>query len=169
MPDLDNDGFLYPEDTEERKTETTARAQVIAHINTNHWDFHEETGRDFGRDFVLELSENNFFKNHKIESQIKGTKNPDFIFSDQYLSYPLSVKTINYAMNASSPFVLFVVDTQNEIVYWQSIRDYSNSESDFTEKRKKNKCSISIRIPVENILTKENDSKLCELAKNGHL
>lgn len=159
----------FPKDSSARKIGSAARAIVPATLNTNHWEFHEYTGQDVGCDLVIELIENNEFKNKKIECQIKGTKKLKIIESGTYVSYDFPIKTANYALNGYVPFVLFVVDVENKNVYWLSIKDYASTNLEFSEKLRKNRISVAVNIPITNIFTMENDSELCELAKNGHL
>lgn len=113
-----------PIDCEPRKTGSKARAIVHYKLNAEHWDYREETGNDYGRDCVIELSENDCWNNHKIEGQIKGTRSPEILKREKCFSFPLEVKTINYALNAPGAFVLFYVDVENELVYYLPIQDY---------------------------------------------
>ena len=159
----------FPQDSSQRKIGTRARALVPSKLNPEHWEYHEQTGSDVGCDLIIELSENNEFKNKKIECQIKGTKSPKIINNGKSLSFDFPVITANYALTGYCPFVLFVVDTVKGIVYWESIKDYAEKRADFKNRVEKNKETVSVRIPITNILTLENDSYLCNLAKNGHL
>lgn len=162
--------MIFPQDTSERKIGTRARALVPSKLNANHWEFHEYTGIDVGCDLVIEFSDGNEFKNKKIECQIKGTENPTFVENGSFLSFDFPVKTASYALNGNCPFVLFVVDVKKEIVYWQSIKDYAKSCSDFIQRVEKNKCTVAVRIPVNNVLSNDTgDEHLCKLAKNMHL
>lgn len=68
-----------PIDCEPRKTGSKARAIVHYKLNAEHWDYREETGNDYERDCVIELSENDCWNNHKIEGQIKGTRSPEML------------------------------------------------------------------------------------------
>ena len=107
-----------PKDTYQRKIGTAGRKILYYKLDTDHWDFKEETGNDVGRDSIIELSENDEWKNHKVECQIKGQKSPTLICGGTYVSYPMEIKTILYALGSPVAFVLFVVDITNEIVYF---------------------------------------------------
>ena len=81
-----------PKDDEQRKTGSKGRAVVHYQLDADHWDYREETGNDYGRDCVIELSENNEWQNHKVEGQIKGTIAPKQVNNE--ISFPMPVKTI---------------------------------------------------------------------------
>ena len=89
-----------PIDCKPRKAGSKARAMVHYKLNVEHWDYREETGNDYGRDCVIELSENDCWNNNKIEGQIKGARSPEILKREKCFSFPLEVKTINYALNA---------------------------------------------------------------------
>lgn len=169
MSNVDNFDLVFPKDSSARKISSAARAIVPATLNTNHWEFHEYTGQDVGCDLVIELIENDEFKNKKIECQIKGTKKLRISANGTYVSFDFPVKTANYALNGYVPFVLFLVEVANKTVYWLSIKDYALKNREFVEKLRKNKNSVAVNIPIINIFSMDNDSELCELAKNGHL
>ena len=138
---------MYPEDSVQRRIGDRARQILHYQIDVNNWLFKEETGSDFGRDCILELSEDNQLRNHKIEGQIKGTRSPNFVLDGNFISFPLEVKTVNYAMSSPISFVLFVVDVLNEVVYFQCIQDYFNGNEMFFKKINSQK-TINIRIPI---------------------
>lgn len=157
---------MYPEDSVQRKTGDRGRQIVHYQLDVEHWLFKEETGSDVGRDCILELSENNQFRNHKVEGQIKGTTNPEFILGAEFVSFPLEVKTINYALSATNSFILFVVDVRNEVVYFQCIQDYFKNKEQLLKKLNKQK-TINVRIPTWCTL-RENDELLRSLALKPH-
>lgn len=76
---------------------------------------------------------------------------------------------VSYSAEQFNCQFLLLVDLENETVYWQSIKDYAILNPDFEKRIDKNSTSVRIHIPREQVLTIDNDSKLCELAKNGHL
>lgn len=98
-----------PIDCEPCKMGSKARAIVHYKLNAEHWDYREETGNDYGRDCVIELSENDYWNNHKIEGQIKGTRSPEILKREKCFSFPLEVKTINYAINAHVRLYFFML------------------------------------------------------------
>lgn len=155
---------LFPIDCEQRKTGSKARSIVHYQINSEHWDYREETGNDYGRDCVLELSENNRWTNHKIEGQIKGTRSPTTLKDKMYITFSMETKTINYALGATAAFVLFCVDVINEVVYFLPVQDYFIAHQELFVKLENQQRTINVRMPVTNVLV-ENDDYLCEIAK----
>ena len=92
----------YPKDCSARKIGNKAEAIVnLAFIDLD-FEYRKETGNDVGRDCVLELIEDEEFRNDKIEAQIKGTTNIDKykIFNETAISFSLKISTINYALNS---------------------------------------------------------------------
>lgn len=151
-----------PKDNAKRKTGSRGRAIVHFQIDSNHWDYREETGNDYGRDCVLELSENDEWHNHKVEGQIKGTGSIKVIEEGTYISFPMPVNTIEYALGTSCAFVLFVADTKTNVVYYQCVQDYFIENKNLFGKLEQG--TINIRIPVSQNL-ENGDELLQELAK----
>lgn len=151
-----------PKDDEKRKTGSRGRAIVHFQIDSEHWDYREETGNDYGRDCIIELSENDEWHNHKVEGQIKGTGSIKKIDDGSYISFPMPVRTIEYALGTSTAFVLFVADTKTNDVYFQCVQDYFIENKKLFEKLEQS--TINIRIPVSQNLT-SGDAALQELAR----
>lgn len=143
-----------PKDDVRRKIGSKGRAIVHYVFNADHWDYKEETGGDVGRDCIIELSENDEWLNHKIEGQIKARSKPQYVCGAQFVSYPMEVKTIEYALGASNAFVLFVVDAIREIVYFQCIQDYFMNNRSYYKKL--DQSTINIRIPLDQELSKDD-------------
>lgn len=154
---------VYPKDTEQQKVSRNSARILIYNLDSDHWDYKLEAGNDVGRDCILELAENEQWKNHKIEGQIKGKQKPTEILNGKYISFPLEVKTINYALQSPIAFVLFVVDTTDEVVYYQPIQEYVIANPNLLEKLSSDQQTINIRISKNQIVTKK-DSDLQRLA-----
>lgn len=151
-----------PKDDEKRKTGSRGRAIVHFQIDSEHWDYREETGNDYGRDCVIELSENDEWNNHKVEGQIKGTGSVKKIDDGAYISFPMPVRTIEYALGTPTAFVLFVADTKTNDVYYQCVQDYFIENKKLFERLEQG--TINIRIPVSQNLVL-GDNPLQELAR----
>ena len=151
-----------PKDDEKRKTGSRGRAIVHCQIDSDHCDYREETGNDYGRDCIIELSENDEWHNHKVEGQIKGTGSIKKIDDGAYISFPMPVRTIEYALGTATAFVLFVADTKTNDVYFQCVQDYFIENKKLFEKLEQS--TINIRIPVSQNLT-SGDAALQELAR----
>lgn len=154
---------VYPKDTEQQKISRHSIKILLYTLDSDHWDYKLETGSDVGRDCILELSENDQWKNHKIEGQVKGTQKPVEILNGKYISFPMDVKTINYALQSPIAFVLFVVDTTNEIVYYQPIQQYAIENPGLLHKLSSGQQTVNIRIPKTQVVS-ENDDDLQRLA-----
>lgn len=68
------------------------------YLDSDHWDLKTETGSDVGRDCIIELSEDGYWRNYKIEGQIRGTSRPEIRFRGKILSFSMDAATINYAL-----------------------------------------------------------------------
>ena len=152
-----------PIDSPQRKTASKARAQVHVQLDSDHWDYHEETGGDYGRDCVCELSEDGYFLNHKIEGQIKGTYSPQYLKTEAAISFSLQTITWGYALGSSIAFVLFLVDLNSNTIYATCLQEYAKEHKDIAEKIEK-QDSVVVRIPKANCLP-AYDLELQRLAK----
>lgn len=157
-----------PMDSDSRKIASKARAIVHYKLDAEHWEYREETGRDFGRDCIIELSENDRWNNNKIEGQIKGTNSPNLLKKKNCFSFSLEVKTISYALGCPSAFVLFYVNVQNEEVYYLPIQDYFIANKKLFEKLDTDQNTIKVHIPIDNILS-DDDFDLQEIAKSVYV
>ena len=124
-----------PKDDAKRKTGSRGRAIVHFQIDSNH---------------------------HKVEGQIKGTGSIKVIEEGTYISFPMAVNTIEYALGTSCAFVLFVADTKTNVVYYQCVQDYFIEKKELFGKLEQE--TINIRIPVSQNL-ENGDELLQELAK----
>jgi len=159
---------VIPKDCSQRKICSRANAILHYKIDSEHWEYRLETGNDVGRDCTIELTEDNEWRNNKIEGQVKGQTNPNLILKGEYISFPMDLKTINYALNSRYAFVLFVVDITNEIVYYQAIQEYFISCPSRYEKKNEDQKTINIRIQVSNMIS-ESDSELQNLARRTYI
>jgi len=160
---------IVPIDTPQRKIGSRAVAIVHYYMDSNHWEFRQETGNDVGRDCTFELSENDEWLNHKIEGQIKGTKKFEPLKTkNNVVSFSMEVKTINYALRSHCPFVLFYVDVSKENVYYLPIQEYFIDHPDLFAKLDGSQDKMSLRIPLENLLN-QSDERLMDIARITYL
>ena len=156
--------LLYPKDTPARKIGSKASSIVHYKFDTEHWIYRPESGPDYGRDCTLELIEDNTWRNHKLECQIKGTLKPKLIQNEKFISQNLDFKTLSYALGSNVSFLLLVVDINTETIYYQCLQDYYQEHKEEIDKKLNRYESINIRIPIKNV-TIENDTDLQRLAK----
>ena len=157
-----------PIDTPQRKIGSRAVAVVHYYVDSNHWEFRQETGNDVGRDCTIELSENDRWLNHKIEGQIKGTTKIEPLKTRNEASFSMEVRTINYALGSSCPFVLFYVDISKENVYYLPIQEYFIDHPELFAKLDGSQDKLNLHISLENLLNR-SDERLTEIAKLTYL
>ncbi len=145
-----------PKDCSSRAICTRSRGIFAYQIDSNKWEWHEQTGTDHGTDIVLELSDGEFFSGKKIEGQLKGRTQIE-ILKNGKIKFDLDVKTINYALNNANPFVLFLVDLTEEKVYYLAIQDYFIDNPEHFEAAEKNSYTVSLHINPNSTLTEKAD------------
>lgn len=164
----------FPIDTEERKTGSRACAIVHYQLNSDHWVYREDTEIDVGRDCIIELSENDRWQNHKIECQIKGVRsvsrlNKMKLKKENAYSFPLEKKTIMYALNSNTAFVLFFVDINSETAYYLAIQDYFIANKNLFEKLNSSEDgTINVHISLNCVLS-YSDQDLQDIAKSVYV
>lgn len=178
--------MLHPKDNEKRRTGSRAEAIVHYQIDSNHWLFREKSGLDVGCDCELELSIDDEWQNKIIRAQIKGTSRKEkmLLKDGKTLSYPLEIKTVNYALSSSAPFLLILVDIVDEVCYFVELQELFITNNELWKRLEKrceeqevsigDKRTLNIPIPVINVLT-DCDSELQDIAfhlytrnHNGH-
>lgn len=157
-----------PKDCSARRIGSEARKLVHYKFSSERWEFHELTGKDNGLDCTVELVENEQFTNKKIEGQIKGTQNPHKLKNENAFSFPIDVKTVNYGLESSNAYVLFYVSVEDEIVYYLPIQDYFIAKPSMFDSLEKNKETINIHIPCDNIVSND-DFDLQQIAKSVYV
>ena len=157
-----------PKDCTARQIGSKARQLVHYRFNAERWEFHEITGTDHGTDCLLELIENNEFSNREIKGQIKGSRNFKYINNRTFISFNLDVKTINYGLNCSVPFLLFLVNVDSEIVYYLPLQEHFIANPSLFERLSKNNSTLAIHIPCDNIVN-DNDAELQQLTHYSYV
>ena len=160
---------ILPKEVDLEKTGRGGMALVHYAFDYNHWEFRLETGADRGTDCAFEyIDEDNQWHHATIRGQVKGTKSPDSyrLKTEDCFSYSLEIKTINYALRSRDAFLLFFCDLINSKVYYLAIQDYFiENESRYKNLEEKNGGTMALHIPIANVVTKDDDSALVELAK----
>ena len=147
----------YPKDTPSRVIGETAESIIHYQFDKNTWSYVIES-KDRGLDCHLELIEEGEYRNNRLDCQIKGTLSPKISFG-KCISFALDVKTIGYALNSKSAFVLLVVDVSREKIYFVCLQDYFKKNE-----YRDNSSTQVIHIPLENTYP-EKEEFLIELAK----
>ena len=146
-----------PKDCTARVIGAEVRKLVHYRFSSERWEYHEETGRDMGRDCTIELIE--------IEGKIKGTRDPKRLAAGEEFTFSIDIKTINYALSSSTAYVLFYVDVDNEIVYYLPLQDYFIANPKLFDRIEKNKTTLNVHIPGNNIVSNQ-DFDLQQIAKS---
>ena len=158
----------FPKDCNARIIAAEARKLVHYRFPSERWEYHEETGRDSGRDCIIELVENEQWGNKKIEGQIKGTRSPEKLDVTDAFTFQMDIKTINYGLSSSIAFVLFLVDVENEIVYYLPLQDYFIANPGIFDRLEQNSSKLNVHIPMDNIVS-DNDFDLQQIAKSVYV
>lgn len=111
---------------------------------------------DYEDDKCITLGEHVFF-------QVKGTENPQYItkklngYQVDVLAYPLEVSELNLVerMGSAFPVLLVVVDLVDKKGYFLCLNDYIKKVLPNYNMEYKKQKTISIYIPVKNIITKD--------------
>ena len=117
---------VVPQRTEEHESGETAIAIIHYQLDHSRWLFRQETGRDYGVDFVIDLVEDCDLVGRRILCQAKGTRVMEkrvMARVPSVISYPYPVKTINYGLKGQIPMALFLVDLVREDVYFVGCRE----------------------------------------------
>ena len=157
-----------PKDCSARRIGAKARKLVHYKLSTEHWEYHEETGCDFGVDCIIELVENDMWINKKIQGQIKGSIKPKLLKTTNSYSVEIEIKTVRYGLSSSIPYVIFFVDVNKEEVYYLPLQDYFIANANLFDRLEKNSETISVRIPIDNVVNEE-DFELRQIAKSVYV
>ena len=157
---------MFPKDSPQART--GARAEAILHytLDSNRWNYRQETGPDVGRDCTLELIEDGEYRNHKIEGQIKGTESIEtYRLKTGAVSFPLKTITASYAINSPVPFALFLVDNVSETVYFVELHA-AVAQQKISREALETQDTVNIKLNPESTIRQAEDS-LVEIAKFG--
>ena len=145
---------VYGQDTEENRKERRSYQVLFGLMNTDIWSFLGRDNHDHGVDYSFEFIENGEFKGYRILAQIKGSKATNI--RNSQVVFDLPVKTANYAVGSSQPFILFFVDLLTKCAYYLPLQDYFIANSD---------KMIRVFIPVDNTI---DDPELIAIAKSQY-
>ncbi|MCD7885924.1 MAG: DUF4365 domain-containing protein [Lachnospiraceae bacterium] len=158
---------IYPKDDDKRQKGTKARALLPAMFDLSHWEYHEQTGTDHGTDMVFEYIEDEEFRGHKLEAQIKGRSKVEV---GRYgIPLAVDVKTLNYGLSCKNAFVLFLVDlSTGEDAYYLPVQDYFIADLSLYDRLEKNTSTLTVYFSEDNKVSYD-DFDLCQIAKSGYV
>ena len=146
--------FLYPKDTEELQKERESFRSLFNKLDVTVWAANGPDRTDHGMDYGFEFIENGEYKGYRIYSQVKATRHINK--KEDAVIFDLKVQTASYAISSAQPFVLFVADLEDDIVYYQCLQDYFIDSDEALEALGKNKSTIRIKIPSTNTVTRKS-------------
>lgn len=149
---------------EEKRIENRAR-KLAPLCFTDDWIHKEETGDDFGRDMIMEYTENGYAVNEKISLQIKARTKLVYINNNEAISFPLAVRTIEYALRERIAFLLFLYDAEMNTMYYLNIQEYMSQKD---ENWRNNDYTYNVHIPLKNIACPEANEIMINYAKNKY-
>ena len=158
----------FPIDDDNRVSGSRAKAIVHYKFNADHWEYRDYTGVDVGIDCCLELTENNEWRGNIIECQVKGRSRPKFNAKREFISLEIKKNTLNYALSRASSYVVLLVDLSDETIYYLPIQEFFIANPTYFPKLSSNQENITIRIPIDNIVTTE-DENLQEIARSRYI
>ena len=157
--------FSYPQDSEEFKKERASYQLLFYRLNAKVWAPNGSDKTDHGMDYGFEYIDDGQYKGYRLYSQIKSTEHLNK--SENYVSFDLKVKTAAYAISSAQPFVLFVVDLVNDVVYYVCLQDFFIENPESLLAVETNKSTVRIKLPLKQIVTRETVG-LQEVAKSQY-
>lgn len=130
---------------------------------------------DYGVDLEVEIVDQHFVTGNRLWIQLKGTtslvERRESFESERtraitglseplvipYVSFPLAVKTVEYAFHCPFPLLLMVADTSSATCYWVPIRDEVTHRHGRVGAWR-DQTDVSLRIPTSNTLLNETAS-----------
>ena len=149
--------------TNTHKIEDISKSYICNLINETEIALYREiTGRDYGIDAIIELFNKDMPTGKIAFIQIKATSNAIVPLknSPQYVSCPnVSASNISYTFQNNIPVVLIYVYLKGERGFYYKILNNSKSQINLNNNQK----TITVRIPIENHITKKADNLLKEI------
>lgn len=154
---------VFPKDTSQNREERKSYQVLLGLLDTDIWDFKGKENHDHGVDYAFEYIEDGEFKGYRILAQIKGSKKR--ALRDDSIIFDFPVKTANYALGCSEPFVFFFVDLENEEAFFLPLQDYFIANPDKMVALENNKSTIRVFVPLDNMI---DDEELKQIAKSQY-
>lgn len=111
-----------------------------------------DQSQDLGIDCIGTVISNHFPTEYNFNAQCKGTDNIDIKLNAEgtFFSYPIKVNTINYWKQKKDVTFLFLVNEQNEQVYWTApLKEIDNKDISTQD-------TYTFHISVENCLDRNS-------------
>lgn len=144
-----------------------ARKEAVYSFDEKFWEFRELTGQDAGLDMEFELILDGVYTHDKLVTQIKGRTDASYL-DNGMISFPLDVKTIEYALKSPYSFLLLLYEVRTEELFFICIQDYFYENINLLNRLRKNLSTVSIQLDPKNTVSDINNQVLIELAKKRH-
>ena len=154
---------VYPQDTSQKRSERKSFKIFVSHLDSNCWDLLGSDRNDHGVDYSYEYIEDGEYKGYRILCQLKGRTSPEI--KENKIVFDFPVKTANFAVGCSQPFILILVDLSTSEAYFLPIQDYFIENPKKLKTLEKNSDTIRVFIPLENTLV---NPKLIQVAKSQY-
>ena len=136
----------------------TQSIKIFKSIIPPQWIIREVTERDYGVDCYVEISQKGLITGKMLAIQLKGTTK-DLSNKKSITCSKILPSTINYWNKLPVPVVLVYIDVNNELVYYENIKEYIRKNYLKFEKEEIN----SITFQLGNILNDKNFHFLDEI------
>jgi hypothetical protein len=109
---------------------------------------------DYGTDGVVNtFDEDGFAEGGDIRLQLKASDNLRYSKDGKSVSFRIEAKHYHYWMKQPMPVFLLLYDAKKTQAFWLYVQAYFRSDK--VRKPTKNTGSITVRIPVQNVLTEQ--------------
>jgi len=150
----------YPKDTPEKSKERESFSIFFPMLDSDCWEQEGQDSNDHGVDHTFEYIEDGEYKGYRILAQVKGRTEPEI--KDDYIVFDFPVKTANYAIGCSQPFVFIFVDLTNETAYYLPLQDYFIANPEKMEALEQNKSTVRVFVPLGNTIESEELKNVAE-------
>ncbi len=134
-----------------------AAIRIFKASTTLDWEIRPQDP-DYRIDYTVELYERQEPTGLFFNVQLKGTKSPKCVDGGKYVSFPMQVAHLTYYENkVPQPVFLVLVDVERETVRWLFLQRYTLQT--VQGKKWRQQKTLSVRIPVDNILDKTESEK----------
>ena len=151
---------VYPKDTYQKKNERRSFKILFSLIDPDSWEYLGHDNNDHGVDHSFELIEDEKYKGYRILSQVKSRTIPSI--SGDCILFDFPVKTANYAVGCSQPFIFFFVDLTKKEAFYLSLQDFFIENKNKMLSLEKNTSTIRVKIPINNKVGNDNLKKVAK-------
>lgn len=154
-----------PKRPREHIIEDLARSQLHQKFAKVGWSS-ENIDQDYGEDIFVRIFENGIATPWSFFVQSKATENLSHYFTNDQksISFPIQATHIEHWRRFWEPVVLSIYDVSTETTYWEVVQTYLDTMKNRSSS--KNRKSISVHVPTDNLLDAEGLRRLRNRTKN---